>query len=94
MLQREWDEKIVVSKEFWQKIVVPGILKIRGDKCEMCGRHTKRMCVHHTSYIEINKDTLIVLCQGCHFHLHKKLKKTSIGSDYNDGGVSYGICEN
>ncbi len=57
---------------FWESFVSPSVLRIKGNKCELCGSG-KRVCVHHKSYEEQTLENLQVLCFVCHNELHKKL---------------------
>lgn len=60
----------------WKKLRLR-LFKSRGRKCERCGE-TKRLHVHHKTYIRIFKEhlkDLEVLCHTCHRSEHKLNKK-------------------
>lgn len=68
-----------VKRWFYKSFVVPGIRRIKGNKCEECSS-TDKLQVHHTSLELINKDTLKLLCFDC----HKKIPKgTYVQGDVN-----------
>ena len=56
-------------------------LKQTAGKCEICGRKTEKMNIHHLDGSKSNHslDNLILLCRNCHCRLHRGRKaKTSI----------------
>jgi hypothetical protein len=54
-----------ISHNFWHRFVLPNLFRIKNDKCEMCG--SKRYLeANHTDYIDVNIDTLKLLCKRRH----------------------------
>ncbi len=68
MSKQSW-LKCGVNSQFWNVIVVPTILRLREERCEICGSNEK-LDVHHTSYEIQTIETLKVLCRQCHMDQH------------------------
>jgi hypothetical protein len=67
-------EKRGINRRFYGDFVSPMIIKLRGNKCELCSSD-KNLETHHTSYILQNINTIRALCRKCHILVHKgKLK--------------------
>ena len=54
-----------VNLRFWNETVRPTILRLKNNKCEICGSK-KFLDIHHNSYEKQNINTLQVLCRKCH----------------------------
>lgn len=56
------------------------ILKVRGEKCEVCGM-TENLQIHHRVYYkdamawEYSCKEVKVVCQKCHANIHKSIRK-------------------
>ena len=57
------------NKDFWRNFVVPAVKRIQKN-CQLCGEDGK--VVHHTSYEEVNINTLKLLCRPCHSKVHRE----------------------
>ena len=71
-----------ITTNFWKDFVSPMVIKLKGDKCEMCGS-TKQLELHHTDYEkEVNINTLKVLCRSCHIILDNRNKNKRLLNRY------------
>lgn len=65
----------------WQK-VRNEIIKVRGEKCEICGA-TENLQVHHKTYKHLGfeenyPEDLIVVCKKCHYKIHHRGKNALV----------------
>lgn len=67
---RKMFDELGVNRSFYQSFIIPGVKRIKGNKCEVCGS-TQKLEVHHSSKELINIDTLKLLCHVCHQKEHK-----------------------
>lgn len=70
---QEYLKKTKVNPQFWENFIIPLVRKIKGNKCEVC-KSSRNLDVHHTSYEEININTLQLLCRKCHKEAHRRNK--------------------
>lgn len=72
-----WERADNLSKDFWSRFVIPEVTRIKGSKCEWCFSQ-RYLELHHTDYIDVNINTLKLLCKSCHRKEHYRLKKENI----------------
>ncbi|NQS88348.1 HNH endonuclease [Patescibacteria group bacterium] len=68
---------------FWQEEIRKKALKVRGEKCEVCGykKYPQALCAHHKiSRLQEGKHTLencLIVCFNCHFLIHRNIIDTN-----------------
>lgn len=71
-----------LKSEHW-RVFRAGIIAERGNRCEDCGCNSRRVQVHHLTYLRVGAELpsdVKVLCARCHRHRHALASKSSLSS--------------
>lgn len=58
-------------------VVSKHVINRDGDKCRVCGKHTDKLIIHHTSYEHfmeggvLEENDCIPVCSACHRNIHR-----------------------
>ncbi|MHA1974589.1 MAG: HNH endonuclease [Candidatus Hodarchaeales archaeon] len=71
----DWREhNLYVNSRKWKENIIPKILRYDDYQCQICGKKTNRLVVHHIIFKSADKNTtpqnLVTLCDSCHLKIH------------------------